>query len=94
LLLSRQQGTRISQTSALGIFYDYTYKGHGLKIQEIIEDGPLDKATSKIKAGRYYRKEDGDAITNTVDHYKYLNRKANSSRCFPYMTLSSKQTLG
>ncbi|QEC66810.1 peptidase S41 [Panacibacter ginsenosidivorans] len=71
------RGPGLDQTAALGIFYDYTYKGNGLKIQEIIEDGPLDKATSKIKAGDIIEKIDGDAITDTVDHYKYLNRKAN-----------------
>ncbi|MFI5188624.1 MAG: S41 family peptidase, partial [Chitinophagales bacterium] len=60
-----------------GIFYDYNYKGNGLKVQEIIDDGPLDKASSKIKAGCIIEKIDGDPITDSVDHYKYLNRKEN-----------------
>ncbi|CAN5801492.1 S41 family peptidase [soil metagenome] len=70
------RGPGLDQTAALGIFYDYNYKGNGLKIQEIIDEGPLDKATSKIKAGDIIEKINGDAITDTVDHYKYLNRKA------------------
>ena len=63
-------------TASLGIYYDYDYKGNGLKVLEVIEEGPLDKATSKVKAGTIIEKIDGDAITDTVDHYKYLNRKA------------------
>ncbi|MFI5186835.1 MAG: S41 family peptidase [Chitinophagales bacterium] len=65
------------RTASLGIFYDYNYKGNGLKVQEIIDDGPLDKASSKIKAGCIIEKIDGDPITDSVDHYKYLNRKEN-----------------
>ena len=64
------------RTAALGIFYDYDYKGNGLKVQEVIEGGPLDKSVSKIKAGCIIEKIDGDAITDSVDHYKYLNRKS------------------
>jgi Tol biopolymer transport system component/C-terminal processing protease CtpA/Prc len=64
------------RTASLGIYYDYSYTGKGLKIAEILEDGPLDKASSKIKAGTIIEKIDGNPITDTVDHYKYLNRKA------------------
>lgn len=64
------------QTAALGIFYDYLFKGPGLKVLEVVDDGPLDKATSKIKTGCIIEKIDGDPITDSVDHYKYLNRKA------------------
>lgn len=64
------------RTAALGIFYDPDFKGAGLKVQEIIEGGPLDKSTSKIKPGCIIEKIDGDPITDTVDHFKYLNRKS------------------
>lgn len=64
------------RTDALGIYYDYNYKGRGLKIDEVIEDGPVDRAKSKIKAGDIIEEIDGNPITDSVDHYKYLNRKA------------------
>ena len=64
------------QTASLGIYYDYNFTGKGLKIAEIIEDGPLDKASSKIKAGNIIEEIDGNPITDSVEHYKYLNRKA------------------
>ncbi len=63
------------RTAALGIYYDYDYKGRGLKIDEVVENGPLDKANSKIKAGDIIEEIDGNPITDSVDHYKYLNRK-------------------
>ena len=64
-------------TAALGIFYDYSYKGRGLKVAEVIAEGPLDKAESKIKPGTVIEKIDGQDITDTVDFYQYLNRKIN-----------------
>ena len=64
------------RTASLGIFYDYGYRGPGLRIAEVIAGGPLDKYSEKIKPGVILEKIDGEAITDTVDHYKYLNRKA------------------
>ncbi|MEP7142710.1 MAG: S41 family peptidase [Ferruginibacter sp.] len=63
------------QTAALGMFYDYSYKGNGLKIAELVEGGPLDKAASKIKAGNIVEMIDGRAIDDSVDFYQLLNRK-------------------
>jgi Tol biopolymer transport system component/C-terminal processing protease CtpA/Prc len=63
------------RTAALGIYYDYNYKGQGLKVAEIIEEGPLDKAKSKIKAGDIIEEIDGNQINDSTDHYKFLNRK-------------------
>ncbi|MDX1284834.1 MAG: S41 family peptidase, partial [Draconibacterium sp.] len=64
------------QTAALGIFFDYNYSGNGLKITEIIKDGPLDKANLNVNAGDLISEIDGVPITTDVDYTKYLNRKA------------------
>lgn len=63
------------QTASLGMFYDYNYTGQGLRIAEVIENGPLDKAASKVKAGTIIEKIDGEQ-TDNIDFYKLLNRKA------------------
>ncbi|HTQ66209.1 MAG TPA: S41 family peptidase [Puia sp.] len=63
-------------TAALGLLYDETYTGRGLKVTEVLETGPLDKSVSKVKAGDIIEKIDGEAITDSVDWAKYLNRKA------------------
>lgn len=63
-------------TAALGIFYDYTYKGNGVKITEVIKDGPLAKAGMNITAGMIIESIDGELITPDKDLAQYLNRKA------------------
>jgi len=64
------------QSASLGIFYDYSYTGAGLRIAEVIDDGPLDKAASKAGAGIILEKIDGEPITDSIDYYSLLNRKA------------------
>ena len=63
------------QTSSLGLFYDYDYTGPGLKVSEVIQEGPIDKASSKIKAGVIIEKIDGQLVTDSTDFYQFLNRK-------------------
>ncbi len=64
------------RTAALGLLYDETYSGSGLKISEVIVGGPVDKASDKIKAGNIIEKIDGNDITDDVDWAKWLNLKA------------------
>ncbi len=71
----RSGSPNTDQTADLGIFYDYNYTGNGLKIAEVIEGGPLDKATSRIKAGLIIEKIDGQILTDSIDFYQLLNRK-------------------
>jgi len=66
----------MDQTSDLGLFFDYNYSGTGLKIAEVIEAGPLDKAATKVKAGCVLEKIDGEPVTDSLDFYTLLNRKA------------------
>ena len=63
-------------TASLGIFYDFDYKADGIKITEVIADGPLDKAKFAISAGDVITKIDDTAITNDMDWAALLNRKA------------------
>ncbi len=64
------------QTASLGVFYDNTYRGNGVKIAEVIEKSPLIKAKSKIKAGTIIENIDGVEIIADKDFYSLLNRKA------------------
>ncbi|MEN2283047.1 S41 family peptidase [Algoriphagus sp. SE2] len=63
------------QTASLGVFWDYDYKEDGIKIEEIISGGPLDKADFEIKPGMIIRKIDGVTISADQDFAKFLNRK-------------------
>ncbi|GGG04283.1 S41 family peptidase [Pontibacter amylolyticus] len=63
-------------TASLGIFYDQTYTGNGIKLDEIIVGGPLDKAGLNLKPGMIIEKIDGETISPDKDLAQYLNRKA------------------
>jgi len=63
-------------TASLGIFWDQDHAGNGIKIEEVIKDGPLDKAGMNIRPGMIIESIDGEAITADRDLARYLNRKA------------------
>lgn len=63
-------------TASLGVFFDETYEGSGLKIAEVLEKSPLVKEGSKIKAGVIIEKIDGTLITPGLNYNRLLNRKA------------------
>ncbi len=67
------------QTASLGLFYDEFTGGDGLKITEVITGGPLDVATSRIKAGMIIEKIDGEVITSANDWAMLLNRKTGNN---------------
>ncbi len=63
-------------TASLGIFYDDSVIGQGIKITEIIENGPLDKAKFDITSGAVITAIDGVDLSADMDWSKLLNRKA------------------
>lgn len=63
-------------TASLGIFYDYNFKGNGVRVLEVIKGGPLDKAGFNIKPGTIIESIDGERISPDKDLAQYLNRKA------------------
>ena len=63
-------------TAALGVFYDQTYAGPGMKVAEVVKDGPLDKAGMDVKPGMIIESVDGQAIAAGMDIAQALNRKA------------------
>ncbi|WP_241499043.1 S41 family peptidase [Rufibacter ruber] len=63
-------------TASLGIFYDQTYTGNGLKIGEVLPEGPLKKAGLDVSAGMVIEKIDGETLTPDKDYAQFLNRKA------------------
>ncbi|MCM5529984.1 S41 family peptidase [Parasegetibacter sp. NRK P23] len=63
-------------TASLGVFYDPAYKGEGVKVQEVIKEGPLDKPMLNITPGTIILNIDGAPISADTDFARYLNRKA------------------
>jgi Tol biopolymer transport system component/C-terminal processing protease CtpA/Prc len=66
-------------TASLGAFYKRSHTGNGVLIEEIIKEGPLDKAGLNIKAGMIIESIDGEMITPNKDLAQYLNRKAGNN---------------
>lgn len=80
-------------TASLGIFYDYNFKGNGVKILEVIKDGPLDKAGMNVKAGMIIESIDGELITPDKDLSQYLNRKAGKNTLLVIVDGTAKREL-
>ncbi|WP_371193409.1 DPP IV N-terminal domain-containing protein [Glaciecola sp. SC05] len=72
----RSSAKQPDTTASLGIFFDYDFKGDGIKITEVITDGPLDKAQFSVQPGDIITKIDGQTVTNEMDWPALLNRKA------------------
>ncbi len=69
--------TADDNTASLGILMDYTYQGEGIRIAEILQGGPLDKANFAVRPGMIVEQIDGETISANRDVAAYLNRKAN-----------------
>ncbi|MBT8244219.1 MAG: peptidase S41 [Winogradskyella sp.] len=68
--------TNADATASLGIFMNYNHSDDGILIDEVINGGPLDKASFDISAGIIIEKINGVTIEKNQDIAKYLNRKA------------------
>ena len=64
------------QTVSLGIIPDQNYTGTGIKVDEVLGGGPVDRAEMKLRKGDIIEKIDGETIDAKVDYNKFLNRKA------------------
>lgn len=77
-------------TATLGLLFDETQTGNGLLVTEVLAGGPFDKSTSKLKAGYLIEKIDGEAITESVDWNKFLNRKAGQNTLISFYDPATK----
>ena len=60
-------------TMNLGLLYDYTYTGTGLKIDEVVAKGPFDRASSRVKAGCIIEKINGVELNADTDFSVLFN---------------------
>lgn len=50
-------------TGFLGLYFDTAHAGPGLKVGEVLKDGPADRETSRLKAGQYIMAIDGTPVS-------------------------------
>lgn len=67
-----QNSANSERTTSLGLLFNLNYTGKGLKIDEVVENGPFDKSSSKVKAGCIIEKINGVAIDNQDNDYTIL----------------------
>lgn len=60
-------------TMNLGLLYDYTYTGNGLKVDEVVAKGPFDRASSRMKAGCIVEKINGVELNAATDYSVLFN---------------------
>lgn len=64
------------KTASLGLMYDVSAGGDGLRVVDIIAGGPFDIGGTKIKKGDIIDKIDGMPVTADADWARLLNHKA------------------
>ncbi|HVU54932.1 MAG TPA: S41 family peptidase [Puia sp.] len=72
----RPAGKGRDVTASLGAFYDPSYRDTGLRVREIIQDGPMDDPALGIAPGTIIRAIDGVPVLPDRDFACYLNHKA------------------
>jgi tricorn protease len=66
-------------TADLGLLFDESYKGPGLKISEVLKRGPADKRGINLKPGDVILSIDRTELTDKVNLSKVLNAKVNET---------------
>jgi C-terminal processing protease CtpA/Prc/Tol biopolymer transport system component len=62
------------QTGSMGLFFDESHTGTGLKVTEVLKDGPADKKGIDIRAGMIVEKINGVTLSTSVNQYDVMNR--------------------
>jgi Tol biopolymer transport system component/C-terminal processing protease CtpA/Prc len=71
-------------TASLGVFYDETFEGDGLKIAEVMDKSPLLNSDGKVVPGVIIEKINGQEIKANENFYPHLNRKAGDKTLLSY----------
>ncbi len=78
-------------TPDLGLLFDMKYIGNGLKVADVLKEGPFDKTTSKVQIGTILEKVDGVEIKAGEDYYPLLNGKMGKAVQFSFYNPVSKE---
>lgn len=80
-------GTGVNdRTASLGLLYDMNYQGPGLKVDEVLTDGPFDRAASKMKSGSIITAVGGKSIDEGTDMSRIFNNIAGQKTLVSFTT--------
>ncbi|MDE6369501.1 MAG: PDZ domain-containing protein, partial [Muribaculaceae bacterium] len=77
-------------TADLGVFFDPSYDGDGLKIAEVLPRGPLSATKFDVKPGDIIMSIDGETIERGQDYFPMLEGKANKKTALTIMRSNGK----
>lgn len=63
-------------TAQLGLFFDRTYAGEGMKVTEVLAGGPFDRKSSRVRPGDVVTAINGISLTKDTDIAELLNGQA------------------
>ncbi len=69
-------GTLSSSTAELGVFFDPSFRGPGMRVTHVVPNGPADRASSRLEVGDVVRKIDGRETGPNVHLSQLLDRKS------------------
>lgn len=78
-------------TASLGLLYDMTYAGPGLKVVEVLEKGPFARVSSSMTPGAVITTIDGVDLTLESDPLAALNRHSNTKTLVGFTLPSGKK---
>lgn len=76
-------------TASLGLLYDWNYAGKGMKVDEVVEKGPFDRKTTRVKPGVVIEKIDGQPVD--ADFSALLNGKVGKKILVSFYDAQSKE---
>lgn len=79
------------RTASLGLLYDMAYDGRGLKVDEIITDGPFDKAASRMVPGSIVTAVNSVEITPDTDMGALFNNIAGKKTLVAFTTPAGEE---
>lgn len=83
----RYRGTASDEpTAQLGLLYDMSYAGPGLKVAEIVANGPFDRATTQLKPGSVIVSVNGEEISADKDISSLLSGVAKKKTLVGFKT--------
>jgi tricorn protease len=77
--ISGNLGSADQTTADLGILFDDRHRGPGLKVAEILKNGPADRRGLKLAVGDIILAIDGTDVDGTTDLARLLNDKVNET---------------
>lgn len=68
--------SQADRTATLGLIYDLSYDGPGLKVAEVVENGPFGNASTKMVAGSIVEKINGKDVSFGETYTKAMNNQS------------------